>query len=154
MFMIWEHGEEALQEFLSHLNSAHATIKFTAEYSEESINFLDVTVLKEGNHLSTDLYAEPTDTLQYLHASSSHIKRAIPYGQALWLNRICSTNEFLDKRCDNLEAWLINRGYSITLLFLNLEIFCPIFISSSYLIKNTKLFFLVYLLWLLKREGV
>ena len=115
VFMIWEHGEESLQEFLSYLNSAHPTIKFTAEYSEKSINFLDVTVLKEGNHLSTDLYVKPTDTHQYLHATSahpSHVKRAIPYGQALRLNRICSNNKFFDNRCNNLEAWLISRGYS------------------------------------------
>ena len=33
IFMIWQHGEEALKEFLKILNSCHPTIKFTAEYS-------------------------------------------------------------------------------------------------------------------------
>ena len=39
-FFIWEHGEESLEKFLNKLNSFHPTIKFTAEYSKEAINFL------------------------------------------------------------------------------------------------------------------
>ena len=40
--------------------------------------------LSEGN-LSTDLFVKPTDTHQYLHASSWHVfhyKKSIPYNQA------------------------------------------------------------------------
>ena len=32
--------------------------------------------------------------------------------QALRLNRICSEAHFFDKRCNELESWLRNRGYS------------------------------------------
>ena len=119
VFLIWEHGEEALKEFIAYLNSSHPTIKFTADYSFETINFLDVTISKDGDHLSTDLYIKPTDTHQYLHATSahpSHVKRAIPYGQALRLNRICSDDLSFDRNCDNLEAWLIRQGYSAKMI--------------------------------------
>ena len=115
VFMIWQHGKEKLENFLSYINSIHPTIKFTAEYSDKQINFLDITVTLEGDQLITDLYVKPTDTHQYLHASSCHVfhsKRAIPYSQALRLNRICSNNRLFDKRCDQLEAWLMERGYS------------------------------------------
>ena len=67
--------------FLETLYCYHPTIKFTAEYSRAKINFLDVTVIKKGNQLVTDLYIKPTDTHQYLHASSchvSHCKKSIP----------------------------------------------------------------------------
>ena len=77
IFMMWEHGEETLKT----LNCYHPTIKFTAEYSRAKINFLDVTVIKKGNQLVTDLYIKPTDTHQYLHASSCHVfhcKKSIP----------------------------------------------------------------------------
>ena len=60
-----------------------------------------------------------TDTHQYLHASSCHVyhsKRAIPYSQALRLNRICSEPQFFDKRCNQLEEWLSKRGYRDTLV--------------------------------------
>ena len=79
------------------------------------INFLDVNVIKKDNKLITDLYIKPTDTHQYLHASSCHVyhcKKSIPYSQALRLNRICSENYFFDKRCNDLEIWLKERGYS------------------------------------------
>ena len=92
IFMIWEHGEEKLS-FLDLLNSCHPSIKFTADYNKNNINFLDVSVIRSGNKLITDLYVKPTDTHQYLHASSCHVfhsKMAIPYSQILRLNCIAS----------------------------------------------------------------
>ena len=115
IFMIQQYGEHQLIEFLKLLNECHPTIKFTYEYSREKINFLDVQIIKQGQKLVTDLYIKPTDTHQYLDASSCHpfhCKRSIPYSQALRLNRICSETEFLDSRCNELESWLIDRGYS------------------------------------------
>ena len=72
-FMIWQHREEKHKEFLKILNSCHPTIKFTAEYSLDRINFLDVEVIRSGNKLLTDLYIKPTDTHQYLEFSSCHV---------------------------------------------------------------------------------
>ena len=45
-----------------------------------------------------------------------HSKKSIPYSQALHLNRICSENSSHDKRCNELEVWLRERGYSDKLL--------------------------------------
>ena len=73
IFVLWQHGEKELKKFLEILNSYHATIKFTANYSREKISFLDVEVTKKGNELATDLYVKPTNTHQYLHASSCHV---------------------------------------------------------------------------------
>ena len=80
--MKWKHGEEELKKILETLNCYHPTIKFTAEYSRAKVNFLDVTVMKKGNQLVTDLYAKPTDTHQHLHTSSchvSHFKKSTPF---------------------------------------------------------------------------
>ena len=49
IFFIWEHGEEKLRDFVQTLNEIHPTIKFTAikftaEWSQKSINYPDVTV--------------------------------------------------------------------------------------------------------------
>ena len=48
IFFIREHGEESLEKFLNKLNSFHPAIKFTAEYSKETINFLDVNIRLVG----------------------------------------------------------------------------------------------------------
>lgn len=103
-----------MKEFLNCLNRCHPTIKFTANYSSQSVEFLDVRVIRHEGKLITDLYVKPTDTHQYLHASSCHVyhsKRSIPYSQALRLNRICSEPQFFDQRCNQLEEWLAKRGY-------------------------------------------
>ena len=108
IFMIWQHEEEALTEFLKILNSCHPTIKLTAEYS------LDVEVTWSGNKLLTALYIKPTDTHQYLEFSSCHIyhsKKSIPYSQALRFYSIYSENRFFDNRCNQLEGWHKDRGY-------------------------------------------
>ena len=49
LFFFWEHGEGKLRSFINDINKIHPTLKFTAEWSKTSINFLDVTVsIAEG----------------------------------------------------------------------------------------------------------
>ena len=99
----WRSGEEKLRSFINDINKNHPTIKFTVEWSKTSINFLDVTVSIAEGTIEIDL------------SSSCHpfyCKKGIPYSQALRLNRICSNNKFFDKRCNDLEKYLLDRGYS------------------------------------------
>ena len=42
IFCIWTEGLENLKEFFGFLNNIHPSIKFTMEYSQKQINFLDV----------------------------------------------------------------------------------------------------------------
>ena len=74
----------------------HPTVKFTADWSKTSINFLDVTVSIAEGVIETDLYVKPTDSHQYLLSSGNlfYCKKGIPYSQAQRLKRICSNNEF------------------------------------------------------------
>ena len=82
--------------------------------SYSSVNFLDVKVIMKDRKIITDLYVKPTDTHQYLESSchSYHCKKVSLISQALRLNRICSNNAFFDQRCNELEHWLHERGYS------------------------------------------
>ena len=92
----------------------HPTIKFMADRSKTSINFLDVTVSITEGTIETDLYIKPTDSHQYLLSSSCYLfycKKGIPYSQALRLNRICSNNIFFDKSCSDLNKYLIINTY-------------------------------------------
>ena len=89
--------------------------KFTAEYSKEEVNFLDVNIKLIDGELKTDLFVKPTDTDKFLDPTSCHpyhCKKEIPYCQALSLNRICSDNETFDRDCNDLEKWLMERGYN------------------------------------------
>ena len=71
------HGEESHNNFIGEINQAHPTIKFTAEWSRESVSFLDTTVKLDGGRVVTDLYVKPTDTHQYLAANSCHPIKAL-----------------------------------------------------------------------------
>ena len=44
IFLIWEHGEESLL-FLEKINKIHPAIKFMADWSYSSVNFLDAKIL-------------------------------------------------------------------------------------------------------------
>ena len=86
----------------------HPTIKFTAD-SKNIKNFPDTEGVVE-----TDLYVKTTGSHQYLLLSSCYpfyCKKGIPYSQGLRLDRICSNNEFFDKRCNELKKYLLERGY-------------------------------------------
>ena len=112
-FIIWEHGEESLEKFIYKLNSFYPTLKLTAEYSKETINFLDVNMRLVEGELMTDLFVKPTNRYQFLDLSSSHpyhCKKEIAL--ALRLNRICSDNKSFDGRCNDLVGWLMERGYN------------------------------------------
>ena len=72
IFLLWQHGEEKLKEFLDILNRYHPSIKFTSKYSRERIDFLDVEIIKEGIQLLTDVFVKSTDIHQHLHPTSCH----------------------------------------------------------------------------------
>ena len=113
--MIWIHGEDKLQEFITYLNSIHPTIKFTHEFSYTHVSFLDTTVkINERRELYTTLYEKPTDTHLYLHYSSAHhapSKTKGPYGQFLRLRRMCTYDEDLEQNSEKLIKYYIKRDY-------------------------------------------
>ena len=44
IFMVWTHGIDQLNKFVDYINDIHPTIKYTDEYSQSEVNFLDTTV--------------------------------------------------------------------------------------------------------------
>ena len=103
MYDVDKKGTQSWYTFIDQVNLFHPTIKFTAEYSKEEVNFLDLKIKLIDRKLKTDLFVKPTDTHQSLDPTSSHpyhCKQGIPYSQDLSLNRICSDNANFDKRCN------------------------------------------------------
>ncbi|XP_041453719.1 uncharacterized protein LOC121406911 [Lytechinus variegatus] len=114
IFFIWTREEDSLHTFIDHINSFHRTIKFTSDFSQQETHFLDVTVQKKPNGITTTLYTKPTDTHQYLHSSSCHprhCKTGIAYSQALRLRRICSEDPDFSFHTRNLQKHLCARGH-------------------------------------------
>ena len=75
IFFLWK---IKLKSFIVQINKVHGTIKFAAEWSKISINFLDVTV----SLIETDLCVKPIDRHQYFQSGlrqSFHCKTGISY---------------------------------------------------------------------------
>ena len=57
-FLLWKHGEEKLKYFIDDINKIHPTIKFTSDWSETSLNFLDVLIYIAESIIEIDLYVK------------------------------------------------------------------------------------------------
>ena len=64
---VWPHGKNCLEKFVNEINGVHPTIKFTAEWLNEFVTFLDIKVILKEGRIITDLFSKPTDIHQYLH---------------------------------------------------------------------------------------
>ena len=120
IFSIWTSGEQTLSEFVTRLNDNHPTIKFSVEYSNTEIPFLDTKVkIGEDRKAYTSLHTKPTDTHTYLHYRSAHprhCKQSGPYSQLLRVKRICTRVEDFETNCQKILAYYRLRGYPSLLL--------------------------------------
>ena len=125
IFFIWTYGDKELNDFITHLNNCHDTIKFILEKSTEYANFLDITISTDpSGHLQTNLYCKPTDSHNYLMYSSEHprhVLKGIPFLQFLRVRRICSTDSDFFQNCFMLSSHFIRRGYPKNLVLTALE---------------------------------
>ena len=114
IFLIFPYSEQDLTKFMTYMNNAHPTIKFTEEHSRSEIVFLDTVVKRLNENLYTDLYTKPTDTHSYLHFTSSHPKHTRhngPYGQFLRLRRNCHFDDDFNRHADAMTQHYLKRGY-------------------------------------------
>ena len=106
-----KNSTNSLHTLIHHRN----IIKFTHEFSDFSISFLDVTVvLNNNNQIFTDLCVKSTDIHQYLlHISChlDHVKKSIPFSLALRVRCICSTAEKFKQTTSELLEFLCKRGH-------------------------------------------
>ena len=124
IFMVWLGSPESLNEFVSHLNQAHPTIKFTCQHSACSVDFLDVTLYKGDRFASTgklDIkpFFKPTNKFQYLHYQSAHPRntfRSLVKGELTRLLRACSdAGQYKSIQLKMLAAFR-DRGYPARLV--------------------------------------
>ena len=107
-------SELECDDFHQKLNSLHPALKFTVEKEQNnSLNFLDVSVEKEGTGFLTSIYRKPTFTGQYIRWNSfSPKQRKINLIKTL-VHRalmICSKTK-LGSELDKIKQLLNENGY-------------------------------------------
>ena len=118
-FIFWTGSEENLIEFHNLLNTVNPNIQFTMEYSNTSISFLDIKVIKQGTKILTDIFYKTTDTHQYLNFKSchpAHTKRNIPYNLARRICTIVTDENTKNQRLAELKTFLTAQSYPETLI--------------------------------------
>jgi hypothetical protein len=61
-----------LEELIKKFNSFHPRLKFTVEIGGESLNYLEVTIIKRDGQLIFDWYQKPTFSGRFLNFHSQH----------------------------------------------------------------------------------
>ncbi|XP_061187186.1 uncharacterized protein LOC133195360 [Saccostrea echinata] len=118
-FIFWTRSEEDLRKFHSVFNELHDSINFTNDMNRDSLPFLDILIIKNGEDISTDLFCKETDTHQYLDFRSchpSHTKRNIPYNMARRICTIVTEPTLRLKRLQELKQHLRRQNYPINLI--------------------------------------
>ena len=121
----WHHGLSELNNFVTHLNTLHPTIKFTMT-TGNSVNYLD-TILSINSHqkIESQTYYKSTATFDYLHPNSNHPKHCkenISLSQNIRHIRNCTKFSTYNYHIQLLKTKLIQRGYSLKLLKKKLQI--------------------------------
>jgi len=115
IFGIFTGTEAELMEYHQELNKIHPDLKFTLEYSQKELPFLDTMVyLDAEGKVQTSVYHKPSNTHQYLHFQSCHppsLKRSLPYSQALRIKRIVSEPHKLEEALTDMVTFFTKRGY-------------------------------------------
>jgi hypothetical protein len=113
-FLIWTGDKDLLKRFVYFVNILDPSLKFTVEYGGESLKFLDLLIRIVEGKLTTTVYSKPTDGHLYLNNASCHpknTKRAVQYGTALRLRRICSTDPEFEQKSKEYKAYLASCGH-------------------------------------------
>lgn len=102
VLMVWAGSKDELKQYLENLQHNSYNLKFTYNYSQERITFLDIEIyVNEVGNLCSTIYRKPTAGNTLLHATGSHPKplvNSIPYSQYHRLKRNCTQEEDLRER--------------------------------------------------------
>ena len=122
-FFVWLGTEQQLRDFELFLNTIIPGIKITLNWSQESVNFLDVTIYKlhtpTDDELRTKVYFKDTDTHQLLHKTSfhpPHTTKGILKSQLIRFKRLLFTFDDYNSSCKILFQALAKRCYSKRLM--------------------------------------
>ena len=112
-FALFENEVDS-EAFLTHLNSLHASLKFTSEKEvNQSLPFLDVLVTKSNNSFITSIYRKATFTGEYIRWNSFGPRTRKTNLIATLTHRalkICS-KPTLQQELDTIRSLFIKNGY-------------------------------------------
>ena len=101
ILVIWDHGEEALESFLHHLNAQDPNIQVDLHFHADHLRFLDLEIYRgDNNCVGFRIGFKDTDSHRLLPSDSlhaQHVHRGVVYSQILrWATRSYSYQDFIN----------------------------------------------------------
>ena len=103
-------------DFMQYVNDFHPSFSYTYDMSDNSVNFLDISISMTQHGLTTDIFYKDTDTHSCHRHESAHppsCKKVIPYSQLLRLRRISNNDHNLERRSDEMSEFFSQRGFPV-----------------------------------------
>ena len=115
ILVIYKDGKTNIHRVLEDFNNLVPSIKFTLEKEQNSrINFLDITVTKNHENLSFEIYRKPTATDIIIPHDSCHPREHKTAAIRYYCNRMKTyklTPESRQKERGNIRQILVNNKY-------------------------------------------
>ena len=117
IFLIWNGNKQnELGDFNDEINKIITDIKIELNANESSINFLDVTLVRESDHsIGTKVFFKETNNRLLLNPASCHPKHTfngIIKSQFIRYKRLSSTKEYFLKTSHELIKLQLLQGYN------------------------------------------
>ena len=114
IFVIWQHGEDKLEQFHAYVNSIHPNINLTLTSSATNIPDLDVLVSFDGTNIHTSIYTKSTYRHGYLQCKSFHpilIKKSMVCSQFIGYKHICTDKFTFEYQASNIFQQFLSEDY-------------------------------------------
>ena len=113
--LLFKGSDEALKNWINHLNSRNPAIKITVETEEaNTLPFPDLSIRRTNTGFTTTVYRKPQNTDQVPPPTSftePRYLRSAVHSDALRAKRYCSTRELLNKELNHIRAKYKRHGY-------------------------------------------
>jgi len=109
----------ALNDLLLNFNSYHPRLKFTMEIGGNSLNFLDLTIIKKDDHVIFDWFHKSTFSGRFLNFYSQHPTIHKKGTITSLTDRVITLShpEFHKKNFDFIIKILMDNGYPLDMIF-------------------------------------
>lgn len=164
ILIIYDHSRTNTNEISEFMNNIHPALHFkpTTE-TKRSVNFLDLTITRQTNKLTLNIYRTPTTTDTTIHCNSNHPTEHKTAAYRFLLNRahqlpitqeqrekeldliyhIAKNNGYNKKTIDNIQTRITNKNHRKTTTahkkWVTFEYHSPLIRKVTNIFKNTNL---------------
>lgn len=122
LIFIWGQDVVSISHFFEYVNNNTSNLKFTVNFSNVSVNFLDLTLRGDcvSSKVIPSIYRKPGAENTILSPFSNHPKyttiSAIPMGEFIRVKRACSSPDTLKSSMQDTKHRLKTGGYNRRIL--------------------------------------